>query len=162
MGDWPSPLRAAVRAAMPVAVRHARASAKWPFGAVLVDPADGAVVAGAGNSSESGDPTAHAEVNLLRSAAAAGIDLPGHVLVSTAEPCPMCAGALLWGGVRAVAYGTSIARLIAWGVPQIDVPLTELVRKSLLPRPSVARAVRTEITDPLYRSLSRATGDSHV
>ncbi|MEU7136090.1 nucleoside deaminase [Streptomyces sp. NPDC046261] len=157
-GEWPPSLRAAVLKAMPVAVRHARASAKWPFGAVLVDAADGDVVAGAGNTSESGDPTAHAEVNVLRSAASGGLHLPGHVLVSTAEPCPMCAGALLWGGVRAVAYGTSIAKLVAWGLPQIEVPLTEVVRASVgLPRPSVARDVRAEITDPLYRDLARTT-----
>ncbi|MFI9202239.1 nucleoside deaminase [Streptomyces sp. NPDC053048] len=150
-GDWPHPLRSAVLRAMPAAVEYARASARWRFGAVLVDAATGAVTAGAGNTTESGDPTAHAEVNLLRSASAAGLHLPSHVLVSTAEPCPMCAGAALWGGVRAVAYGTSIAKLIAVGMPQIDVPLTEVVRRSRLPRPALGRDVRPELTDPLYR-----------
>ncbi|PAU44279.1 hypothetical protein CK936_35905 [Streptomyces albireticuli] len=154
-GDWPPRLRAAVADAMPVAVRHAR-TARWPFGAALVDPADGSVVMGAGNSSEGGDLTAHAEVSLLRKAAAAGIPLRSYVVVSTAEPCPMCAGALLWSEVRGVAYGTSIAHLVSRGFPQIQVPCGEIVARSTLPRrPSLAHHIRTDLTDPLYRTVPR-------
>ncbi|MGK5543855.1 nucleoside deaminase [Streptomyces sp. URMC 127] len=136
---------------MPVAVEWARL-APWPFGAVLLDADSGAVVAGARNTSDkSGDPTAHAEVNLLREAAAAGLHLPAYVVVSTAEPCAMCAGALLWGRVRAVAYGTSVAKLISFGVPQIDLSFAEIARRSLLTHPAVAGDVRPDLTDPLYR-----------
>ncbi|GHC51366.1 nucleoside deaminase [Streptomyces cinnamoneus] len=151
--DWPPQLRAAVRRAMPVAVEYARSSVKWPFGAVLVDAATGAVGPGAGNTTESGDPTGHAETNLVRLAAADGIALAGHVVVTTAEPCAMCAGALLWGGARGIAYGTSVAKLIAWGMPQIDVSVDELVRRTRgLPHPALARDVRAGLTDPLYRT----------
>ncbi|MEU1307979.1 nucleoside deaminase [Streptomyces cinnamoneus] len=152
-GDWPPRLRAAVRRAMPAAVEYARSSVKWPFGAVLVDAATGAVGPGAGNTTESGDPTGHAETNLVRLAAADGIALSGHVVVTTAEPCAMCAGALLWGGVRGIAYGTSVAKLIAWGMPQIDVSVDELIRRTRgLRHPALAREVRAGLTDPLYRT----------
>ncbi|MGW1075158.1 nucleoside deaminase [Streptomyces sp. NPDC002537] len=154
-GDWPAVLKDAVVRAMPVAVEWAR-PARWPFGAVLVDAGTGAVVAGARNTSDlSGDNTAHAEVNLLREAAAAGRDLSAYAVVSTAEPCAMCAGALLWTGVRAVAYGTSVATLISYGVPQIDLPFPEIARHSLLPgQPALGRDVRTDLTDPLYLGLA--------
>ncbi|MBH1937671.1 nucleoside deaminase [Streptomyces sp. AV19] len=152
-GHWPAHLKDAVVRAMPVAVEWAR-PARWPFGAVLVDAASGAVVAGARNTTErSGDPTAHAEVNLLREAAAAGRDLSAHAVVSTAEPCAMCAAALLWAEVPAVAYGTSVAALLSYGVPQIDLSFDGIARRSELPapRPAVGRGVRTDLTDPLYR-----------
>ncbi|MFF4155939.1 nucleoside deaminase [Streptomyces sp. NPDC001678] len=151
-GDWPPPLREAVLRAMPAAVEYARAAAKWPYGAVLVDAETGAVVAGASNTGESGDPTAHAETNLVREAVGGGFELSEHVVVTSAEPCPMCAGVLVWGGVRGVAYGTSIAKLVGWGVPQIDVPMDEIFRRARgLSRPALARDVRADLTDPLYR-----------
>ncbi|MFC5720516.1 nucleoside deaminase [Streptomyces gamaensis] len=157
-GHWPDRLKEAVVRAVPVAVEWAR-PARWPFGAVLVDADGGEVVAGARNTSErSGDSTEHAELNLLRQAAAAGYDLSAHVVVSTAEPCPMCAGALVWSGVRGVAYGTSVRGLIGFGVPQIDVSCDLVVRRSLLPHPpALGRGIRTDLTDPLYQNLARHT-----
>jgi len=67
-----------------------------PVGAVVV--IDGEVVAQAGNRREAtSDPTAHAEVLALRSAAEAtgSWRLTDATLYVTLEPCPMCAGALL-------------------------------------------------------------------
>jgi len=77
-----------------------------PIGAVAV--AGGAVVGSVHNERElRSDPTAHAEVLALRSAA-------GHLgrwrlqdvtIYSTVEPCPMCAGALVAARVLRVVYG---------------------------------------------------------
>ncbi|MBD0743969.1 nucleoside deaminase [Streptomyces sp. CBMA152] len=160
-GDWPADLTEAVERAMPVAVDWAR-QARWPYGAVLVDADSGAIVAGARNTTDiSHDPTAHAEVNLLRKAAEAGLALPSHVVVTTAEPCAMCAGALLWGKVRGVAYGTSVAKLISYGIPQIDLSFTAIAERSRLTgQPAVACDVRPDLTDPLYSRLMGPTGDA--
>ena len=79
-----------------------------PVGAVLVR--DGRIVARAGNERERrGDPTAHAEVLVLRAAAeAAGTwRLDGATVVVTLEPCPMCAGALLAARVERVVFGAA-------------------------------------------------------
>lgn len=151
-GDWPADLMDAVERAMPVAVDRAR-QARWPYGAVLVDTDSGAVVAGARNTTDiSGDPTEHAEVNLLRKAAEKGLDLSSHVVVTTAEPCTMCAGAILWGEVWGVAYGTSVDRLISYGNPQIALSFSDIAGRSRLRgRPAVVGDVRTDLTDPLYR-----------
>ena len=78
-----------------------------PIGAVVLDPA-GAVVAAAGNERElAGDPTAHAEVLVLREAAAAvgSWRLTDHTLVVTLEPCTMCAGALVLARVARLVFG---------------------------------------------------------
>ena len=87
--------------------RRVLAAGDVPVGAVLLDPS-GQVVAAAGNEREAtGDPTAHAEVLVLRRAAAtAGTwRLDGHTLVVTLEPCTMCAGALVLARVERCVFG---------------------------------------------------------
>ncbi len=78
-----------------------------PVGAVVVDGA-GAVVARGRNRREADqDPTAHAEIDALRRAAAAlgHWRLEGATVFVTLEPCPMCAGALVNARVARVVYG---------------------------------------------------------
>ena len=78
-----------------------------PVGAVVVDAA-GSVVGWGWNAREAtGDPTAHAEIVALRSAAArlGTWRLEGCSLVVTLEPCTMCAGALVLARVARLVYG---------------------------------------------------------
>lgn len=78
-----------------------------PVGAVLFDR-DGKVLARGRNRREQrGDPTAHAEIEALRSAAEARgrWRLDGTLLYVTLEPCVMCAGALVNARVDAVIFG---------------------------------------------------------
>jgi tRNA(adenine34) deaminase len=95
---------------MRLALEQARLAADHgdvPIGAVVLDPS-GAVVASAGNQRElAGDPTAHAEVLVLREAAAAAgsWQLTDHTLVVTLEPCTMCAGALVLARVARLVFG---------------------------------------------------------
>jgi tRNA(adenine34) deaminase len=87
--------------------RRAEEHGDVPIGAVLLGP-DGAVLAAAGNERElTGDPTAHAEVLVLRRAAAAlgSWRLTGCSLVVTLEPCTMCAGALVLARVERLVFG---------------------------------------------------------
>ena len=78
-----------------------------PVGAVVFD-ADGVELAAAGNEREAtGDPTAHAEILVLRRAAllTGTWRLTGCTLVVTLEPCTMCAGALTLARVSALVFG---------------------------------------------------------
>lgn len=87
-----------------------------PVGAVVV--IDGNVVASRHNERElTGDPTAHAETLALRDAAAAvgSSRLDGAVLVSTLEPCPMCAGAAWLARVGRVVFGADDMKAGALG-----------------------------------------------
>ncbi|MFV0246050.1 MAG: nucleoside deaminase [Qingshengfaniella sp.] len=97
---------------MSVALDEARLAAgrgEVPVGAVIVDP-QGRIVAQAGNRvRELVDPTAHAEILVLRAAcAAAGSErLPGHALYVTLEPCAMCAAAIASSRIARLYYGAA-------------------------------------------------------
>ncbi len=79
-----------------------------PVGAVVVDGDSGEVLAADGNRTEErADPTAHAEMLVLRSAAGrrGGPRLVGCDLYVTLEPCPMCAQAASFARIRRLYYG---------------------------------------------------------
>lgn len=81
-----------------------------PFGCVIVK--DGEIV-GRGHNEviRQQDPTCHGEVMAIRNACRnlGTFDLTGCDLYTTAAPCPMCAGAILWANIRKVYYGCTIA-----------------------------------------------------
>ncbi|MDI3380598.1 tRNA adenosine(34) deaminase TadA [Xenophilus aerolatus] len=96
--------------------REAAAAGEVPVGAVVVK--DGALLATGRNSPvETHDPSAHAEVNALRAAAAAlgNYRLDGCTLYVTLEPCAMCSGAMLHARLARVVYGAADARTGAAG-----------------------------------------------
>ena len=94
------------------AMAMARAAAERgevPVGAVLVGP-DGKVLCEAGNRTrEMADPTAHAEMLVIREGAAAlGSErLSGCDLYVTLEPCPMCAAAISAARIARLYYGAA-------------------------------------------------------
>ena len=96
--------------------RQALCESEVPVGAVVV--ADGRVV-GRGWNRPIGlsDPTAHAEILALREAAAeaGNYRLPGSVLYSTVEPCPMCLGAIFHARVGRLVYGAQDPKIGATG-----------------------------------------------
>ena len=98
----PSPLEAAFAEA-----EAAGARGEVPVGAVLVDPATGAIVAAAGNRVEElNDPSAHAELLAIRAACAAlrAPRLPGLDLYVTLEPCALCAAAISFARLRRLYF----------------------------------------------------------
>lgn len=76
--------------------REAAAAGEVPVGAVITDPATGAIIAEGRNGPIGAcDPTAHAEIVAIRAAASVlgNYRLTGLTLHVTLEPCAMCAGA---------------------------------------------------------------------
>jgi tRNA(adenine34) deaminase len=94
---------------MQEALAEARASAaagEIPIGAVLVH--DSKILARSGNRTiRDNDPTAHAEIVVLREAARllSNYRLAGISLYVTIEPCSMCAGALIQARIPRLVYG---------------------------------------------------------
>ncbi len=96
---------------MELALEEARDAAERgevPVGAVLIDGASGEVVASAGNAmEESHDPTAHAEILVIRRATSGRGEshLEGCDLYVTLEPCAMCAQAVSLARLRRLYFG---------------------------------------------------------
>jgi tRNA(adenine34) deaminase len=96
---------------MDLALEEAQAAAlrgEVPVGAVLVR--DGAVIAKAGNRTrELNDPTAHAEMLVIRDAAKMlqSERLIGCDLYVTLEPCAMCAGAISFARLERLYYAAA-------------------------------------------------------
>jgi len=116
-----------------LAIEEARASLRDGnngFGAVIVR--DGEVISAAHDlENSSGDPTSHAEMNAIREASKKlGKNLERCVLVSTHEPCPMCAAAIARSGMREIAYGYSISEAKAQGRKRTDIPCREIFRRA--------------------------------
>ena len=84
------------------------------MGAIVVD--DGRALGWGGNA-KAADPTAHAELQAIRMAAATrgGWNLSGCTLYVTLEPCPMCAGACVNARVSRVVFGARDPRAGAGG-----------------------------------------------
>lgn len=87
--------------------RRAGRLGEVPVGAVVVDEAGRALAAEHNRSLSLCDPTAHAEILALRKAASAmgNYRLGGVTMYVSLEPCPMCAGALVWARVRRLVFG---------------------------------------------------------
>lgn len=141
---------------MRLAIAEGVGNAVWPFGAVIVDAASGAVVARGVNGAHL-NPILHGEVVALNDyVARRGPDgLASTVLYTTAEPCPMCMGALIWAGVGAVVYGASIERLAELGVPQIRLSAAEVCARADFSRVRLLGGVLSEETDALFANRVR-------
>jgi tRNA(Arg) A34 adenosine deaminase TadA len=88
--------------------RNGATAGEVPVGAVIVNAFSGEVLAVAHNRVEGDhDPTAHAELLVLREAARklAAPRLPDCDLYVTLEPCPMCAQAIAFARLRRVVFG---------------------------------------------------------
>lgn len=93
---------------MKLAIDEAK-NAPFPFGCILVK--DNQVIAtGKSGETNSFDPTAHAEVNAIRSVCEKlhSKDLSGVTLYSTCEPCPMCFSASWWANISRIVFGISL------------------------------------------------------
>ncbi len=87
-----------------------RAGHGGPFGCVIVR--DGKII-GSGHNEvlRQKDPTCHGEMMAIRDACknSDSFDLSGCELYTTAEPCPMCFGAILWANIRKIFYGCNVS-----------------------------------------------------
>jgi guanine deaminase len=117
-----------------------------PFGAVVVK--DGAIVAeGVNRVTATHDPTAHAEVSVIRAACAklGAFELRDCDLYTSCEPCPMCLGAIYWARLAHVYFAnlaTDAARVgfddafiyreMAQPHARREIPMTQMVREEAL------------------------------
>ena len=131
-----------MREAIAAAFAGMRNGEGGPFGAVIVR--DGEIIArGCNQVTSSHDPTAHAEVVAIRTAARAlgTHSLAGCTIYASCEPCPMCLAAIYWSRLDRLYFACTSADAAAAGFDD-DVFYQEL---------SKGLAERSVPTAPLLR-----------
>lgn len=79
-----------------------------PFGAVIVKN-EKIIATGTNRVTANNDPTAHAEIMAIRTAAQKinSFDLSGCTIYTSCEPCPMCLAAIYWARIDYIFYGNT-------------------------------------------------------
>ncbi len=91
-----------------LACDNVTASQGGPFGALIVKGQQ-IVATGVNTVTYGNDPTAHAEINAIRSACSNlnSFQLKGCILYSSCEPCPMCLAAIYWARLDRVFFSSN-------------------------------------------------------
>ena len=123
----------------------------FPFGALIVDGDSGKILAEGWNKSAI-NPTFHGEIDAINQFVHTnpGIDGSKLVIYTTAEPCPMCQGAILWTGIEMVVFGTSNGSLQRMGWRQNDILAEEVIRRSPAWRCTILGGVLEQGCDELF------------
>ncbi|MCC5935051.1 MAG: nucleoside deaminase [Balneolales bacterium] len=106
-----------------------------PYASMLLDAEGNEIALTPNRVKQEQDPTSHAEMNTIREASArlGSADLSGCHLITTCEPCPMCAAAIFWSGISKVTFGLSIEGITAAGHRQIPLKAAALLKHSRNP-----------------------------
>ncbi len=110
-------IQEAMDLAVQVAKRTMREGIGGPFGAAVLTANHELVCVASNTVLRDHDPTAHSEINAIRSAGKklGTHDLSGCILVTTCYPCPMCLSAALWANIATIVYGCTAKDAAAIG-----------------------------------------------
>jgi guanine deaminase len=147
-------VRVSFEAMMQTALTEARLSfgeGNKGYGAVLA-MGNTLVAIGHDTAATEGDPSRHAEFKVLTEAVKTlgDTNLCGAVLVSTCEPCPMCASLAVWCNVTSIVYGASIEETVALGRTRIQVDNRTIAARSPVTMEVLGGVCRDACLD-LYR-----------
>ena len=139
------------------AIEVARRNPNAPFGALLVDGPTGQILAEGVNRWQE-NPTWHGEIDAINRCAAEqpGVTWSRLRLYTTAEPCCMCLGAVLWARIPEVVFGTSIQTLMRLGWSQIDIPSEEVARRTAFTACSLMGGVLEAECDALFQAARQS------
>jgi guanine deaminase len=132
--------------AIQLSLDNVLSGAGGPFGAVIVK--DGSVIAeGVNRVTSANDPTAHAEVVVIREACSKlGVfTLEECAIYTSCEPCPMCLGAIYWARIDRIYFGNVAADASNIGfddsfiyhefarpLPQRSIPIEQMMREQAM------------------------------
>jgi tRNA(adenine34) deaminase len=138
------------------AIEIARGNPDAPFGCVIVDGETGEVLAEGLNDAEK-SPILHGETAAVMNLfdGRPDVDASNLVLYTTAEPCPMCSGAILWSGIPRVVLGTRLETLEGLGRPVIYLPCEEVSRRASFGGFGVTHGVLEGECDALFEEMAR-------
>ena len=133
-------------------VQLARKNPSAPFAAMIIDTETGEILCQGLNYSPQ-NPTYHGEIVALNHCVDAYPykNYAGTALITTAEPCSMCASAIVWAGIPEIVYGTSIPFVVEQGWGQIEIRAEQVMAASAsFYTGKVVGGVLRAQTDPLF------------
>jgi tRNA(adenine34) deaminase len=135
------------------AIEVARRNPQFPFGALLVNRFTREIVAEGLNDAKA-CPVRHGEIDAIERCALTrpDVDWSELWLYTTAEPCCMCQGAILWAGIQRVVFGTSIDTLKHMGWRQIDIPAAEVIQRMPGAKCHLVGGILEQECDALFRA----------
>lgn len=141
---------------MRLAIAEGRRNPTYPFGAVIVEPETGEVMAhGVNDSARS--PILHGEIACMEDY----VRRHGNrgwgplALYTTGEPCSMCMSALVWAGIGGVVFGSSIDGIVRAGIDQIQIPAQTVIDGSPFYHGTLLGGVLQAETDRLFLERKR-------
>jgi tRNA(Arg) A34 adenosine deaminase TadA len=75
-----------------------------PFSAMIIERSTSRSIVAVNKVITAKDPTAHAEIEAIRKAGKKGFNFEDCIIICSGEPCPMCATAIAWAGMKEVYY----------------------------------------------------------
>lgn len=136
---------------MRLAIEMGRKNPLYPFGAVIVDPASGQVVAQGTNDARS-NPTLHGEIvcidDYVRRNGNKGWG--SKLLYTTCECCPMCMTALMFAGIGGVVFATSLEGQRRAGMDPIKITSRQLLDATPFYKGLLVGGVLAEETDRMF------------
>lgn len=138
------------------AIEIAKGNPEAPFGCVISDRASGEILAEGLNDADK-SPILHGETAAVMDLfeKRPNADTSQLVLYTTAEPCPMCSGAILWSGIPHVVLGTRLETLKNLGFEHMDLPCEEVSRRTSFGGFEVTYGVLEDECDALFEPLAR-------
>ncbi len=135
----------------------AASDAHSPFAALIVDRPEQKIIC-RGINRKRDNPILHGEVSAILNCAELNSNVQWQTLslYTTAEPCPMCAAAIVWAGISEVVYGTSIAELASLGINQIRLESEGVARAAPFYRGTIIGGVLADRTFEMYRDWARS------
>ena len=135
------------------AIEVASGNPQAPFGALLVNRITREIVAEGLNDAKA-CPVRHGEIDAIERWALIRPDANWSelCLYTTAEPCCMCQGAILWAGISRVVFGTSISTLKQMGWKQIDISAAEVIQRTPDAECQLVGGVLEQECDALFRA----------
>ncbi len=136
-----------MKQAIGIAKRHPQ----HPFGSLIIHRGGQILEKAVNNVIAS--PVLHGELHVIHQCALnhpEGLDWSELALYTTAEPCPMCMGAIIWSGIGRVIFGTSSATLMKKGWRQFDLNCSEMLDRASFARCEVISGVLESECDALF------------
>jgi tRNA(Arg) A34 adenosine deaminase TadA len=142
---------------MRLAIDQACKNPVYPFGAVMVQPETGEVMARGVNRSGQ-NPTFHGEIDCMddyvRRSGNQGWS--PRVLYTAGEPCSMCMSALVWAGIGGVMFGSSIDGIWRAGIDQINITAKAVIDASPFYKGTLLGGVLQAETDRLFMERKKS------